>query len=286
MKKILVIADPFNTEQIAYATALKLAHYSSSSVHVAAFSYESINSDDQSAENNLQDLLLQHQTRWWEERIQSSSSELNVSYEVIWEKYIHEWIMKHCKENHYDLVVKTGHRSESPFHTPTDWQLFRESTVPIYSVCDEARKSKKNVLVALDIMTEDDDKQAMNKRLLEEAFRFSVLTGANLHCCYAIKIPSIVKELDLIDVVTHTHQQEDAARITCEKLMDEYDIESQNLHINEGTPWKVIASLSRKIQAQCIVVGSVGRKGIPGKLIGNTAEKVIQHAKTDLLVLS
>jgi universal stress protein E len=286
MKNILVIADPYNNEQIAYSTALKLASYSSARVHVAAFCYESINTDTQSGEGSLKEKLIQYQLQWWDKYIQQTSSETEVSCEVVWEKYLHVWVLNHCKEEHYDLVVKTGHRSESPFHTPTDWQLFRDSTVPIYSVYEEAHKSKKNVLVALDILTDNQDKQDMNRRLLEEAFRFSVLTCATLHCCYAIKITAIVKELELIDVASHAHQQEDAARIRFKELMDEYDIKDENLHIKEGTPWKVVASLSRKLAAECVVVGSLGRKGIPGKLIGNTSEKVIQHAKTDLLVLS
>ena len=286
MKNILVIADPFNNEQIAYSTALKLASYSSARIHVAAFCYESIDNDVQSSEGSLKDRLIQHQLTWWNQHIQQTPTETEISCEVIWEKYLHSWILNHCKEKDYDLVVKTGHRSESPFHTPTDWQLFRDSTVPIYSICEETRKSKKNVLVALDILTDNQEKQDMNRRLLEEAFRFSVLTCATLHCCYAIKISPIVKELELIDVASHAHRQEDAARLRCKELLDEYGIKDENLHIKEGTPWKVIASLSRKLSVECLVVGSLGRKGIPGKLIGNTAEKVIQYAKTDLLVLS
>ena len=35
-----------------------------------------------------------------------------------------------------------------------------------------------------------------------------------------------------------------------------------------------------------VVIGSVGRKGLIGQLIGNTAEKVLKLLKTDVLILS
>jgi universal stress protein E len=44
-----------------------------------------------------------------------------------------------------------------------------------------------------------------------------------------------------------------------------------NLMIKEGVPWKVINYYAEKINANCVVVGSMGRKGIAEKLIGNTA---------------
>lgn len=285
MKKLLVVADPYNSEQFAYKYAVKLAMYSSATIHIVAFCYESIdsNSDNKSL---LQTKIIEHQKNWWQNKLSEDAHENTFTCEVIWEKYLHHWVLEHCAKNEYDLVIKTGNRSESPFHTPADWQLFRDSTIPVYSVNSHNNKFKKNILVALDLMTHSDEKQRLNKELLEQAFRFSVLTGCALHCCYAIKVPTLAKDLDLIDVDAHVHKQEKLARAKCAELMDEYDIDKELLHIEEGTPWQVITNLSAKLKAQCVVVGTVGRKGIPGKIIGNTSEKVIQFAKNDLLVMS
>jgi nucleotide-binding universal stress UspA family protein len=52
-----------------------------------------------------------------------------------------------------------------------------------------------------------------------------------------------------------------------------------------GYPWKVIGMTARRIDAGLIVMGSVARRGIPGFLIGNTAEKVLrQHDRSILTV--
>lgn len=290
MKQILVIADLFEADQTAYAKALQLAKLTSSKIHVVMLCYESVvNAIDKDYELeafNLRNQFLRQKEQWLSDFIKESQPSVEVTYEVVWEKYLHRWVLKHCKENQYDLIVKTGHRSETPFHTPADWHLFRKSDIPIYSVNAKPYRSRKVVLAALDLATRDAEKYKLNARLLEEAFRLSVHADAELHCCYAIKIPTLVKDMDLIDVAAHARKQRNLVRDQCQSWLDEYEIDEKSLHINDGTPWRIITQAASNLKAQCIVIGSMGRKGVPGKLIGNTAEKVIHHSKSDLLVVT
>ncbi len=76
------------------------------------------------------------------------------------------------------------------------------------------------------------------------------------------------------------------AQVNLAPLIENYAIPAECIHIEEGLPWGVIFNLTRKLRAQCLVVGSMGPKGIAGKLVGNTAEKIIRIANTDLLVVS
>ena len=48
---------------------------------------------------------------------------------------------------------------------------------------------------------------------------------------------------------------------------------------------RVINSRAAKVRAQIVVMGTVGRKGVKARLIGNTAEKVLDHLKTDVLAI-
>jgi universal stress protein E len=70
------------------------------------------------------------------------------------------------------------------------------------------------------------------------------------------------------------------------ELFNDYDMDDDNLFVDQGEPWKIITDYANEINAECIVIGSMDRKGISGKLIGNTAEKVIHQTKSDLLVIS
>jgi universal stress protein E len=294
MKDILVIADPVGKgkaeEQIAFFKALNLATLSNAGIHVVVFCYESMSlssagglEDDRFS---LKASLVEDRELWWVDFIKDNQKSVSVSYEVIWEKYPHSWVVEHCRQRVYDLIVKTGHRSETPFYTPTDWQLFRKAPAPVYCVTATGYQAQKTVLVALDLMTASDEKQLLNRRLLETAFQLSVQTASQLHCCFAIRIPTLVRDMELIDVAAHTHKVENEARSKNEAWLDDYDIDKSFIHIEQGTPWRVVSSISAKIKAHCIVIGSAGRTGVAGQLIGNTAEKVIHNAKTDLLVIN
>ena len=52
-----------------------------------------------------------------------------------------------------------------------------------------------------------------------------------------------------------------------------------------GPVARVINSRAAKVRAQIVVMGTVGRKGVKARLIGNTAEKVLSHLNTDVLAL-
>lgn len=52
-----------------------------------------------------------------------------------------------------------------------------------------------------------------------------------------------------------------------------------------GAPWQKISSAARRLHADLVVLGSVGRTGIPGFIIGNTAEKVLRYGDLSLLTV-
>jgi universal stress protein E len=47
----------------------------------------------------------------------------------------------------------------------------------------------------------------------------------------------------------------------------------------------VITSEAARTRAQLVVMGTVGRTGIKGRLMGNTAESVLRLLRTDVLAL-
>lgn len=290
MKHILVIADFEGSEPLAFKKAVRLAKLTVADVHVVTFRYEplcEVQSEYYPDETHvdLKTLVVEKAQKDWGQFITSENTSIKVTHEVVWEKYINQWVLSHCIERKYDLVVKTGHRSEKLFYTPTDWQLFRDSVVPVYCVVQSDREVNPVVLVALDVMTKQHEKQQLNERLLEAAFQLSVQTNSQLHCCVAIEIPTLVKDMDLIDVSARIHQVEHEIRERFNGWSDLYGIKKKQLHIREGKPSQVINTIARKVKAECIVIGSIGRKGIAGKLMGNTSEKVIHASNSDLLVI-
>jgi universal stress protein E len=50
-----------------------------------------------------------------------------------------------------------------------------------------------------------------------------------------------------------------------------------------GTPWREIVRLARNLKTDLVAMGTVGRSGIQGLLLGNTAEKVLSMCETSIL---
>jgi len=291
MKHILAIADPGEDEQPAFFKALEFAQQTRASIHVAIVCYESLHhllpiGAHDLENNNLKSHVLQHKEKWWQEFIQLHQADITVTYEVVWEKYLHKWVRSHCETHPYDLIIKHGHRSESFFHMPADWHLFRENHTPIYVISEEHFKTKPVVLACVDVLTHNQVKLALNQKILANALWLAEQTQATLHACYVIKTPALVRELEVIDMSTHIHKMENLARQQVPTMLDSYGINLENFHISEGVPWGVLTNLAYTLKAQCVVLGSMAHTGISDRLVGNTAEKIIHYTKTDLLVVN
>ena len=57
------------------------------------------------------------------------------------------------------------------------------------------------------------------------------------------------------------------------------------VHISLGTPWQEIQRISQHVSADLIVIGTVGRSGIKGMLLGNSAEKVLDTCGSSILAV-
>jgi universal stress protein E len=64
-----------------------------------------------------------------------------------------------------------------------------------------------------------------------------------------------------------------------------FSIAIENTHVEEGLPETVIEQTALSIDAELVILGTVGRTGISAALIGNTAEHVIDQLNCDVLAL-
>jgi nucleotide-binding universal stress UspA family protein len=66
---------------------------------------------------------------------------------------------------------------------------------------------------------------------------------------------------------------------------DALDYINPQLHMPKGLARKEIPQLARQLQADCIVMGTVARIGIPGFFIGNTAESILDQLECSVLAV-
>lgn len=298
IETILVIADQQDKQQKALTHAKSMAGKYAAKLHIVAFCYErlgalqhynttgvkSSNISD-TPQTAIKDKILLAKQNWLNEQITQQDLDDNATSEVVWEKDIAAWVAAHCKENAYDLIIKTGHRSEGVFYVPTDWHLMRNNLVPVLLVREKKWRKKQSILVALDMATQVKSKQALNQKLLDAGITMSNSTGMPLHLCFSIALSPVLKDLGLVNKKTTMSEARTRMLPVIHKMLGEHNLANENIHIKTGVADKVIPSIAADVGAAIVIIGSVGRKGVKAKLMGNTAESVLALLKTDVLVI-
>ena len=286
---ILVISDKQDKQQKALAHSKLMVERYAANLHVVAFNYVHLaslaHSMDKSQLVQAKDKILQSHQQWLDEQIRQHDLQAHASCEVVWEKDIAGWVAQHCAKQNYDLIIKTGNRSEGLFYVPTDWHLLRNGKVPVLLVADKKWQKKRAIMVALDMATKIRSKQNLNKKLVEAAKTLSASTGMPVHYCFCVPMSPMLKDLGLINKNSAIDKAKSKYLPLIEKLLGDHTVPGEQIHIKAGEASKVIPSIASKVSAELVIIGSVGRKGVKAKLMGNTAESVLALLKTDVLVI-
>tara|TARA_R110000744_G_scaffold304543_2_gene413037 strand:+ start:4508 stop:5374 length:867 start_codon:yes stop_codon:yes gene_type:complete len=285
MNSIFVVADLSDSKPVAIQRACELAKNTSNSLHIVYFCYQSlrlIQDDPQNIKQALLDAVSDEAKKSLATLIPNG---INYSFEVVWEKRIYDWINSYAKEHNPLMVVKTAHRSETFLYTSTDWQLLRECPAPVFIVSDNKWRKSPNVIAAVDLETKRKSKQALNHQILKAAKSFAETNEAELFVCYTVLFSKVLRDLGIHYKDELEIKAEKSLKAKIEKLATEYGIPVANFFIKAGDPEKVIPSIAAKQKAGLVVIGTVGRKGLKAKVLGNTAEKILSLLKSDVLAL-
>lgn len=292
LNKILVIADRKDDHTlIALKRASSLLEdKASSSVHLVAFVYEAfVEKGDMLTKEEAEKYkaqIVKHRTDALKLVIKEAGlGKIKIELEVIWQREIDKWVVKHSSQGKYDLIIKTGNRTESLWYMPTDWKLMRECLTPTYIVARKTWKKKPVVLATIDFDSRSRAQQTLNKKVLAEAALVARLSGAELHISHVIAVSRVLADMDLVDSKRIRKNFIEKSKPKLLALAQDYGVDASSVHIGLGVPHKEIPRLANKLKSELVVMGGFGRKGAKGAVLGNTAEQVISVLRTDILVV-
>jgi universal stress protein E len=298
-QKILVVIDPSTDEQKALRRAIDLAaniKANGGQVEVTAFlsifdfSYEMttiLSSDDRGA---MRQSVIKDKELWLENLISDLKPDIDINSLVVWHNRPFESIIEQVIQNNYDLVIKGTHqhdRFKSVIFTPTDWHILRKCPCPVLLVKGHEWPSNGNILAAINVGSDETEHNSLNDKITKEAKKLAQLIQGNVHLVnsfpgtpvnIAIEIPEF-NSSEYNNTMLQHHKKSMAAHAT------EFEIDVTHTHVEEGLPERVIEEVADKIDAELVVLGTIGRTGISAALIGNTAEHVIDQLNCDVLAL-
>lgn len=290
MKHILVIADRLGEEQRIIARAVELASRVGAKLTIVGFVYEHVGSlpvhlstRDQAS---LQETLIERHRAEIRQALAAATTgqAIKAAADVFWEKRVADRATQIAAEQRCDLVMKSGHRSETLTYTPTDWQLVRGCPVPVLLVTDRRWSKSKHVLAAVDLGTRVRSKQALNYDIVERAAALAGALGCQLHIGYAVPFSAALQDLDIISVSSLRREGVQRAEEFGRSLAHR-GITVDGLHVVTGKPEKALVSLAAKKRIGLVVLGCVGRSRLAGRVIGNTAEQILHLLKADVLAI-
>lgn len=291
MSVVLMICDPEESKFSLLDRALKMAKIHEAKLHILDLVYIKGLSE---LEGQTKSSLAALQVKCIQRREQEINSALkqrglnskNVQLQVVWGKDLVAQTLASCKKLDPVMVIKRASTANrQAFYTPTDWQLIQRCPSPLLISPMRAFKKKPKVLVALDLATSVKSKMTLNHRLAAAGKRIADSTGAELHFACVATLSPILAELDIIEPSIEKRKMKAKLKPLLEEFQRSYGVDSKRLHFKAGQPAKVLNSLSQKIKADTVVMGATGRRGLKGKLLGNTAEQMLQHLSTDMLLI-
>ena len=208
-----------------------------------------------------------------------------VSYDVAATHDIAAFSKALALENDIDLVIKTGNRTESLFYTPLDCRLLRELECPVMISRSLEWRAKQHTLVTVDINSKKAHPIALNAKVPNGEAGWPQTQRCELHVAFCIDVPKAMIELDVISKNEVLVKKEKEMTEKLQPFLDEHDVTCSSISFDAGNPRRLLSSLANSLKSDLVVLNSVGRKGIKGTLLVNTAEKVMSKLRTDLFVV-
>lgn len=214
----------------------------------------------------------------------------SIDYEVVWDKSFHHGLVNLVKRQKFDLIVKTAHHHSTLkklFFTPTDWHLLRETETNVLFVKKGAWPSSTSIMGAINIES-DEQHQILNREIVETTVKLASLCQSEARILNVFPWPAV--DLDKFKYLFDKKDQfldiKNQHKNAVESYVEGYPELAGNVIIAEGLePEETIPELIKSTYSDLLVMGCVGRSGLPGAVIGNTAEKILDQLDCEVLVL-
>lgn len=230
------------------------------------------------------------------EAIKLEEGSVNISIELVSDKTPSIKIIQHVLQHGHDLVIKEAEPRDgggSGFKA-IDMHLLRKCPCAVW-LCRPIKHSRQHIQVAVAIDPESFEPaaEASSKRLLELSRSLADSCSGELHIvsCWDYGFESFLRgsiwvkmsDVQIAEAVLDTKHEH---RTALERLIKKSGISgSHQVHHLRGMAEECIPSFVKDKKIDILVMGTVARTGIPGFIIGNTAENIVQKLSCSLMAL-
>lgn len=227
---------------------------------------------------------------------------LDITVEIlIGIKYLE--VIRAVLRNDYELVIKPAENPDwiERLFGSDDMHLLRKSPCPVWLMKPKEKSNYECIVAAVDfdVYETESNEQALNQLILGLASSLALSDFAQLHLVHVWDAPEAgfvslwadnpkVAEMDLIEAARAQHKasMDTLTRKLSEQIGAEaYKYLTPRVHLPMGSAQKAIPALVKELKADLVVMGTVARTGIPGFIVGNTAEAILDQLQCSVLAI-
>jgi nucleotide-binding universal stress UspA family protein len=215
-------------------------------------------------------------------------------------------LIKEVLRSGHDLLVKVAEPDRGNVFGSTDMRLLRNCPCPVLLLHPgEQERAFRQILVAVDPPPTPDvtdelhlreevrpEEHALNVKLMQLATGLAELEGGEIHVVHGWSAPGedllrVEGRVPHSEVDAYVASLRDEHRQAVERLLAQCPPGAvpRHVHLIRGQPADVLSEFAKAHDVQLIVMGTVVRTGIPGLLIGNTAETVFHQVECSVLAI-
>lgn len=261
LNKIMVVVDPTAEQQPAFERALESARLTGSKLHLyACLDGESGCTSAEEAGAKLQPLL---------DDLAARAGDAEVTTET---ELADEWrvaAVSAAARCGASMVFKNSfdHSSvQRELRSTSDWALLRMAPCPVLLVKNFHDWKHRRVLAAINPASPDAAHIKLNHQIIGTARGFAEAYGSDAHFVTAFS--------DLNNPPA------------AEEIAESCGTPVEHVHLVHGKAADAIRDTAQELDVDLIIVGTVQRDGIKGRVVGNTSERLLDQTHSDLLVLN
>lgn len=235
--------------------------------------------------------------------LKNHATDENIDIKIVTGRKKYLEAIKAVLDHDYDLVIKPVEDPDwvDRLFGSEDMHLLRKCPCPVWLIKESEGETYNNIFAAIDFDVDelDDSPGVLSQQIMRFALNIAVSDNAKLHFVHAWDAPEAKyirgmasnpeeAEKQVIDGARSRHRS--VAQTMMQALKKEvgaeiYEGVSPTLHLPQGEAHTEIPKLAKSYEADLVVMGTVARTGIPGLIIGNTAEAIVDQLNCSLVAL-
>lgn len=199
-------------------------------------------------------------------------------------------IIRLVLRNNFDVVIKVAELRNNILRS-NDTHLVRKCPCPVWLIRDDMES--KSILAAIDLKLQDTEQgKAMNKLIMDISANLANRDNAKLYLmsCWTLYGEDALRNSGFLKVSDGTLQamlatEQSVYQWRQKTLANQYNLPDENLVLKKGKPDEEIPAFVESQKISTVIMGTVGRTGVPGLIIGNTAESVLGAIRTSVIAV-